>query len=307
MGEIDASGAEYNDEQRVVLLFYKYFQNVHFVDPTVAVDRLCDHQKRICAINYLKGRVLVAEEGVNGTLSGRRTDIQSYINSLEEYREEIIYAGTSSSSSCNNNANSTSFLLFQYVDWKISRTDDGQYQEPFPDLKISIVKEIVSTGGLISVDDLEETGNHMTPEQFHEALTGSDSDNITLIDVRNTFEHNIGHFKNPSTGEKALDPEMVTFSSFEKFCQENEHKLQNRKVLMYCTGKKALRAYLDRRSVCERRHAKESSSVSWMLVRYVIVLYHALSPNIRNKSIKTCKNLERILVQVVLDARKRVS
>mmetsp|Transcript_13339 Transcript_13339/g.32616 ORF Transcript_13339/g.32616 Transcript_13339/m.32616 type:complete len:624 (+) Transcript_13339:3-1874(+) len=242
------------DDRRVVLLFYKYFQNVKFVDAVNSVERLSSHQKQFCTQHNLKGRILIATEGVNGTLSGRRADIDAYIKSCEQYQEEVVVVVANDgidaqnqenrNDASNGNSSKEMKLLFQSVDWKYSdipKTDQGVYdQEPFPDLKVSIVKEIVSTGGLISVDDLTETGNHLTPEEFHETLSKSQEDGnkkIVLVDVRNTFEHNIGHFTNPSAGgEKAMNPEMVTFSSFDKFCNDNKDKLQDHKVLMYCTG-----------------------------------------------------------------------
>lgn len=240
------------DEERspssyCVLLFYKYHQGWRFVDPLQSVDRLLDHQKRLCEKLHLKGRLLLAQEGVNGTLSGLRDDIEAYIRSMKEYREEVLLvtsgrgvvaAAMAADELATPSPSLQSLLPFDNVDWKLSDMSKmtGIYQEPFPDLKISIVKEIVSTGGLIQVDDLAETGHHLSPKEFHEALCGKDSANIALIDVRNTFEHNIGHFKNPSTGEKAMDPAMVTFSSFDKFCEDHAQELKDRKVLMYCTG-----------------------------------------------------------------------
>jgi len=87
----------------------------------------------------------------------------------------------------------------------------------------------------------------LSPEEFHEKLVGSsisnDSNNSTsskdvvLIDVRNTFEHAIGHFVNPYTQQAAMNPEMVTFSSFDpKFCEQHAPSLKDKTVLMYCTG-----------------------------------------------------------------------
>ena len=112
---------------------------------------------------------------------------------------------------------------------------------------MSIVQEIISTGGTVSVQDVKEyTGQHLTPQEFHECLLqhqpgGGDSSsinkkNIVLIDVRNTFEHAIGHFVLPADETPAVNPETVTFSSFDAtFCATHAEKLKDCKVLMYCT------------------------------------------------------------------------
>jgi predicted sulfurtransferase len=134
--------------------------------------------------------------------------------------------------------------LFTNVDWKESSVeeDDDELLEPFPDLKISIVKEIVSTGGLVSAKEvITKGGQHLTPEEFHQVLvdagSASGSKPVVLVDVRNTFEHDIGHFVHPTSGQAAMNPEMVTFSSFDSnFCAKYAAELKDKKVLMYCTG-----------------------------------------------------------------------
>jgi predicted sulfurtransferase len=282
--------------QTVVLLFYKYFawsehgttidtnvgsndkttalplqplcHRLWWQDPGDSVERLFRFQQDLCCELELKGRVLVAEEGINGTVSGNSSNVESYIERMKNY--DLLDAVRYGHSTCDNNSeNTTCARIFADVDWKLSTLNisDGIVDEPFPDLKISRVKEIVSTGGLVHVKDLPgEAGNHLTPEEFHDILSvghrdceeeyggkangecTDDDDNarhlkrtvtrpIALIDVRNTFEHNIGHFVHPGTGMKAMDPQMVTFSSFDKFCQEHAEDLKHHKVLMYCTGK----------------------------------------------------------------------
>ena len=135
--------------------------------------------------------------------------------------------------------------MFVNIDWKISSIGDNDkniQQEPFPNIKISIVKEIVSTGGSVKVDEIPtSTGKHLSPKEFHDAIVNNNGcankKEVVLIDVRNTFEHDIGHFVLPQSGEKAMNPEMVTFSSFDSnFCAKQADRLKDKKVLMYCTG-----------------------------------------------------------------------
>jgi predicted sulfurtransferase len=158
------------------------------------------------------------------------------------------------------------------------------YQEPFPDLKVQIVKEIVNTGGTIDADDIPiYTGKEISPEDFHLILTQARANGgwvaeseagtatvtttkkkVVLIDVRNTFEHAIGHFVHPHSnniipiegdntpanvlGEKnessknntstseptpAINPNTVTFSHFDSnFCSKYTDVLKDKKVLM---------------------------------------------------------------------------
>ena len=271
-----------------VVLFYRY------LDPKASkacgllhqhsefyLDHIYRFQKDICTRLGLKGRILLAAEGINGTLSGASVEVlQEYRQAMETY-DLIGAAGYPVDSDTENDTNHKidgsnddhnnnvqgdvnshdSPYIFTGIDWKESflhsAKQDGaskseRINEPFPNLKVSIVKELVSSGGAISVDDLEEYGGtHLTPEEFHEKIVGpqqqtSEDDanqsatppkEVVLIDVRNTFEHAIGHFVNPNTHEPAMNPEMVTFSSFDsKFCEQHAPSLKDKTVLMYCTG-----------------------------------------------------------------------
>jgi UPF0176 protein len=227
--------------QQAVILFYKYF--VPSECPSLLqehsdffVDKLHEFQKDLCSRLELKGRLLLSGEGINGTLSGHNREIiQKYIDAMTSFDlhrdfsvpENVMIAESDASKG----------RLFKNVDWKESSVDEG-IQELFPDMKISIVKEIVSTGGLVRVEEIpKSTGKHLSPTEFHKALVEDDVKEVVLIDVRNTFEHDIGYFVTPKTGEPALNPEMVTFSSFDSnFCAQNAENLKDKKVLMYCTG-----------------------------------------------------------------------
>lgn len=275
-------------DQAAVVLFYHYFASSTtattktttsssssetileswWKDPKRSVKALYGHQRRVCEQLQLTGRILIAEEGINGTVAGKRERVEEYISRMKEYchQGELLLVDVDSKEDRTTTKRKRHshigdhHYFFRRVDWKVSyvksgRKSDNDPRPLFPDLKISIVKEIVSTGGLVDVHDIPvEAGTHLSPEEFHAILTAhasrendgrvynksSNNNNqlppIALIDVRNTFEHNIGHFVNPQTGEKALDPEMATFSSFDKFCQEHAEDLKDKQVLMYCTG-----------------------------------------------------------------------
>jgi len=204
------------------VLFYKYFS------PDV-IERLSQNTEQIhdtyrfiktTAEKFkLRGRILFASEGINGTLSATTKEtLVNFVHILEEYQFE-----------------STRMCVFLDIDWKYSTTKDDSIA-PFPDLYVSLVKEIVNSGGTFDAKDIDQFGGkHLSPEEFHLALSSGSKDTV-VIDVRNPYEYAIGHFIS-AEGEEAIDPCMVTFSSFDSsFCTKNADKLKDKRVLMYCTG-----------------------------------------------------------------------
>ena len=266
-----------------VVLFYQY------LDPKASracrwlhrhsdfyLSHIEQFQKELCNRLNLKGRILLASEGINGTLSAASTkELQDYREAMEAfdllgaagYPPDLDNDVSQRSKEEGEEEEDDHRFIFRGIDWKESclhapgtATSCSKPTEPFPNLKVSVVKELVSSGGAISVEDLEAYGGtHLTPEEFHAKLSlsgrGDDDDgmsskglpsaqsattkkkDVVLIDVRNTFEHAIGHFVHPDTQEAAMNPEMVTFSTFDsKFCEQHATTLQNKTVLMYCTG-----------------------------------------------------------------------
>ena len=131
-------------------------------------------------------------------------------------------------------------------DFKWSTTDSEEKQL-FPDLNIKLVKEIISTGGLLSSVGINETSkDYLTPGEWHEEMkkmsanedgsgnvaeSGS-SENVRdtiLIDCRNHKEYAIGHF------EHSVDPNTKNFAQFPRWVQENKSSLKDKNILMYCT------------------------------------------------------------------------
>ncbi len=260
------------DHQQAIVLFYKYFSSpptsssssqaapksviqqwwkdpkgnvrnlyqwheTNLLTPSVSVESgpSTSRKRRL----PLVGRILIAPEGINGTLSGYCDDVEAYVERMKNY------CNVSCSNEEENGESDVDLRIFRDVDYKLSY--EYSSWPLFPDLKISIVKEIVSTSGLVDVHDVPiETGKHLTPEEFHAILEESrlskssegihQTKEIALIDVRNTFEHEIGYFVDPKTNTKAIDPETTTFSSFDKFCERSADELRNKKVMMYCTG-----------------------------------------------------------------------
>lgn len=227
-----------------IVLFYKYFLPSNYPllheHASYYEEKLQQFQKNLCDRLALKGRVLLASEGINGTVSAESPAVlQAYMDAMEDFdliREfGLPEEGRNQEIASQNANNNTDYRIFKDIDWKMSNNHEG-ILEPFPDIKVSIVKEIISTGGTVSVDDIGESGGtHLTPNEFHRAIV--ENPDAVLIDVRNTFEYEIGHFVHPTSQNPALNPEMVTFSSFEStFCEKKADELKGKKVLMYCTG-----------------------------------------------------------------------
>lgn len=186
-----------------IALFYKY---TPISDPSAFVAT----QHALCSKLGLTGRLLVGAEGINGTLSCELSSsaLQDWIDRTDRLDG------------------------FENVDWKLSEGNVA----PFGDtLTVKVVNEIVATGNNVEVGDIAQYGGqHLSPQDFHSALTKADGDTV-LIDVRNTFEHAIGRFET-GAGLTAIEPKMQAFTEFDSWCETVAPLLKNKKVLMYCTG-----------------------------------------------------------------------
>jgi UPF0176 protein len=169
-----------------VVLFYKY---THV--PCDALDKVVMTLTEYTEENKLKGRILVAEEGINGTIAGCEDNVKKFTEYLPTLE------------SCN----------FIGIDWKFSY---GEGDLPFVDMFIKQAKELISTGeakGLIqrnsrfdpeSFGGIGGTGTHLSPSEFHAALECDPK--AVVLDIRNDFEYDIGHFQG------ALSMKTNTFS-----------------------------------------------------------------------------------------------
>ena len=207
---------QHNYEYNVVL-FYKYFpltesEQVQFIDEL----------KCRCEQNNMLGRILIAGEGMNGTLAGT-------FSSTNTFCEQI-----------------SSFLLQRHgiinIDWKFSI--DRGYEPPFLNLSIRQVKEIVGTGStseflksVIRYDasvfgGISNSGQHLNAHQFHNALSTA-NDNKIVLDIRNQFEYDIGHFE--GSVNLATYTYSETFSALDKTLAARALE-PSQPIYMYCTG-----------------------------------------------------------------------
>jgi UPF0176 protein len=177
-----------------IILFYKY---VHIDSPT----QLFQHQKEIQDQLGLKGRTIIASEGINATVEGTQENIDRYLTDL--------------------------FSDSRFANTHIKRsTGDGN---SFPKTSVKVRSEIVSLG-LDSSCDIDPnilTGVHLKPEELHNWI--ADGKEFYIIDMRNAYEHLVGHFKG------SILPPMDNFRDLPKFLKNIEH-LKNKTVLTVCTG-----------------------------------------------------------------------
>lgn len=176
-----------------ILLFYKY---VHLREP----DTVRDWLRALCEQYNLKGRLIVATEGVNITLEGEMQDTEHFITELE--RDE----------------------RFLNIHFKRS-TGDGK---SFRKLSVKTRSEIVSAHlGVCDIDPNTMTGKRCTPEMLHQWF--AEDKKFFIVDMRNVYEHDVGHFAG------SILPDMENFRDLPKITKALKH-LKNETVLTVCTG-----------------------------------------------------------------------
>lgn len=151
-----------------------------------------------CRARGIRGTLLLAHEGINGTVAGPYAAIGELIDYLAAIPE---LAG---------------------LEVKYSEAADM----PFHRMKVRLKKEIV-TMGVDTIDPVRDAGTYVEPADWN-ALIG-DPDTV-VVDTRNAYETAIGTFKG------AIDPETASFTEFPQWAQQNHNKLKGRKVAMFCTG-----------------------------------------------------------------------
>ena len=167
-----------------------------FAQPEVLQPQIADW----CAEHGLKGTILVATEGINGTVAGSAAGIEAVIELLRTLPD------------CAD------------LDVKYSHA----VEMPFYRMKVRVKKEIV-TMGIDGIDPTRQVGNYVQPEDWNALISNPDT---ILIDVRNDYEVAIGTF------EGAVDPKTKTFTEFPEWFREHRDELAEGKTkfAMFCTG-----------------------------------------------------------------------
>ena len=166
----------------------------HFVEPAALRAPLQEK----CDYLGIKGSLLLAHEGINGTISGSRGGIDEILKILK------------SLPGCKD----------------LHHMESSASYPPFPRMKVKLRKEIV-TMGQPHVDPKARVGNYVEPKDWNEFIS---SPNIALIDARNDYEIDIGTF------EGAIDPETKSFRDFPQWWEKNKERLHSKRIAMFCTG-----------------------------------------------------------------------
>ena len=165
-----------------------------FDDPAAMKPAMLEH----CVAQGVKGTLLLAPEGINGTIAGPRAGIDAVLAYL---RALPGCAG---------------------LEWKEATSD----VPPFPRMKVRIKREIV-TMGQPDVDPAAKVGNYVDAKDWNDLIRSPD---VAVIDTRNDYEVEIGTF------DGAIDPKTKSFGEFPAWWEENKHRFHNKKVAMFCTG-----------------------------------------------------------------------
>ena len=159
-----------------------------------------EEHRILCERLGLRGRILIAEEGLNGTVSGSRKMTEEYMSILQ--RDERTRG----------------------IEFKV----DSARDHAFPKLDIKLRNEVVTLAlGENDFSPTEGTGRHLSPTEWRVLMEKEDA---VMIDVRNQYEWELGHF------EGALLPRVQSFREFPEWVRRNRAQLKGKKILTYCTG-----------------------------------------------------------------------
>jgi UPF0176 protein len=165
-----------------------------FADPAVLRQPLLD----LCKAQGIKGTILLATEGVNGTIAGGESAIA------------MIIAHIRTLPGCAD------------LDVKYSHA----VEMPFYRMKVMVKKEIV-TLGLPGIDPVNRAGTYVAPDDWNALIAADDT---VVIDTRNDYEVGIGTFKG------AINPKTESFGDFPAWFRDHRSEFEGKKVAMFCTG-----------------------------------------------------------------------
>ena len=182
-----------------VILYYAF---TPIADPTA----LMLWQKNLCETLNIKGRIIISEQGINGTLGGKMSDLKKYVKATKDYPG------------------------FNKIDFKWSAGTGND----FPKLKIKIKDELVLFGKTDEIKVGEKGiiggGIHLRPEEV-DKLVAERSEDVVFFDGRNSFEAKIGRFRDAVIANTSTTRDFIKELDSGKF----DH-LKNKAVITYCTG-----------------------------------------------------------------------
>ncbi len=180
-----------------LLTFYK------FVDLKRPKEIVEEH-KSFCNDIGLRGRIFIGEEGINATLSGNFGQIKAYRLFLETIPE---------------------FKDIPDIDDKTTIVDSHQ----FPKMIVRYRKEIVALGEVFNSSLIGQSTHKISVDEFKQ-LMETNRDEFVLLDMRNDYEYDLGHFKG------AIPAGTVYFRELKNVLDDYKRQFDNKKIIMYCTG-----------------------------------------------------------------------
>jgi UPF0176 protein len=173
-----------------VATFYKFVALPDYTSLQQPIQAACQAQS-------LKGTILLAAEGINGTLAGTQQGIDAVLDHIQADGR------------------------LSDLDIKISTA----LEPPFAKLKVRLKKEIVTLG--IPVSPTQQVGTYIPASQWNEIISDPE---VTVIDTRNDYEVGMGSFV------RSQNPQTETFQQFPDYVKENLDPAKHKKVAMFCTG-----------------------------------------------------------------------
>ncbi len=174
----------------LTLLYYKY---TRIEDPELFREK----HLRFCKDHDIVGRILIAEEGINGTISGTRENCNLYMHELQ------------------------SMPIFQGIEFKIDEVDEPSFER----VHVRVKPELVSLGQM-QLDPNQSNIPHLSASEVVEMMNDPDT---VFLDTRNKVEWEVGKFKN------AVTLDIDNFRDFPEAVEKLE-ELKEKKVIAYCTG-----------------------------------------------------------------------
>ena len=185
-----------NEGKFKVILFYLY---THISEENVKM--LKEIETSVCSVLDLKGRIILAKEGINGTLEGTPENIEKFQKHIK------------------------SFKYFKKLTFKDSFSEGGS----FPSLRVMIKPELVSTKLPKHIDPTVKTGKHIGPAEVKKMYKKGEE--FYVVDMRSDYEVNVGHFSNTINA----DWQMPASRELPNYA-ERLKEYKNKKILTVCTG-----------------------------------------------------------------------
>ena len=177
--------------KHLVAALYKFVDLPDFCQLKKPIEQACRDRE-------ILGTILLAEEGINGTIAGREVQLRGFLKWLKTDP--------------------------RFVD--LEHKESWSVDNPFYRMKVRLKKEIV-TLGVDGINPSKQVGSYVDAHEWNELISDPE---VVLIDTRNDYEVSIGSFHG------AIDPQTTSFREFPNWLNQQKHLSKKTKIAMYCTG-----------------------------------------------------------------------